>query len=64
MLSKREKDILNEIIETWDEDDAPLSGGISYAEVFAVLDKLGLKRPGRLSDFLEWANEQSKQTEE
>lgn len=56
MLSDREKEILNNIVETWDEGDNPLPGHMSYGEVFDLLDKLGLKRPRWLTSFLENRN--------
>lgn len=54
LLNDREKEILNDVVEVWDErGNAALQGNISYAELFALLDKLGLQRPARLSAFIE-----------
>ena len=51
MLTDKEKEIMNCIIDCWDEN-ARMIGDASYQEVFELLDKLGLKRPERLSKFL------------
>jgi len=52
MLTDREKYILNQVVDGWDNEGAHLTGDISYNEAFEALDKLGLKRPVQLSAFL------------
>lgn len=54
MLTEREKEILNNVVQVWDNyGEARLQGNISYGELFDLLDKLGLERPIRLSAFIE-----------
>lgn len=52
MLNEREKEILNCVIDGWDTCGASMIGGVSYAEIFELFDRIGLKRPERLSRFL------------
>ena len=42
-LTKEEREILEEIVQTWEEADMPLSGGHSYQEVIDLLAKLGVE---------------------
>ena len=44
-LSERGIEILNCMVQTWEENDAPLPGDCSYAEVLEWLDKLKADRP-------------------
>jgi hypothetical protein len=48
MLTDREKEILNCMVNAWQNNDAPMIGGCSYAEVFETLERLGLMKPEKL----------------
>lgn len=47
-LTEREKEILNCMVGAWEENEAPMVGGVSYAEVFELLERLGLQKPEKL----------------
>lgn len=47
-LSERGIEILNCMVQAWEENDAPLPGDISYAEVFEWLGKLKADQPMKL----------------
>jgi len=53
MLTEREKEILNCMVGAWEENDAPMIGGCSYAEVFETLERLGLMKPTKLEAQIE-----------
>lgn len=42
-LSDKEREILQDIVDTWDDADAPLSGRFSYQDAFDLLTKLGMR---------------------
>lgn len=48
MLTQREKEILNCMVETWEENNAPMIGDCCYQEVFETLERLGLMKPEKL----------------
>ena len=45
MLTQNDKEILEQIIDTWVDSDMPLSSKYSYSNVVATLDKLGVEIP-------------------
>lgn len=47
-LDDREREILNCLLHAWEENDAPLPGGISYGEAFELFERLGLDKPAKL----------------
>lgn len=52
-LTEREKRILSTFVEVWDEHHGSLSEGLSYGDVFCLLDRLGVPRPTRLSALID-----------
>ena len=55
-IDATEKRIIETLLSSWDKDGAPLSGDISYQDVFKLCDKLGLKHPPHIKKFCECAN--------
>ena len=63
-MSEEEKEILNCMVQAWDENNAPLPGDICYQQVFDLLDKLGLDRPVRLLAFIDFTKKHRNHLEE
>jgi hypothetical protein len=57
-MQKEEKEIVECMFNSWIDDDMPLYGGLSYQQVFDLLDKLDIdKSPAvkRIEELEKWA---------
>ena len=57
-LTDREREIMECLINAWDENGAGLYGGYSYGEAFEFLARFGFDPPAKTSAFIDWANKE------
>jgi hypothetical protein len=46
-LSSDDLKVIEALIQTWDDNDAPLPGGITYAMAFETFKKFGFEPPSQ-----------------
>jgi hypothetical protein len=51
-LNERSLEIVNALVDEWENGDAGLPSNISYGEVFDWLDRIGAKKPATLVSLL------------
>ena len=51
MINERSKEVIQFLLESWDNDGAPLPGDMSYGQVFAMCDEIGVPHPPNIKAF-------------